>query len=427
MVDYAKIGDTCLVGDGTHSKIQRHDSGVLYLTSRNFKDGNLDLSKVYQISESDYAKHFLSESKALACPRPMDLVFSIIGTIGEPYLVRASDRWGISSSVAIVRPKRDVIDPAFLLYWFKGPVFQSALFGIKGGVAQGYVSLEMIRSLPVPMFPLPVQQRIAGILSAYDELIENSQRRIKILESMARALYREWFVHFRFPGHENHPRVASPLGEIPQGWEVKKLSAVAEVNRAQINSRSAPEELHYIDISSVSPGQIDSITTYAFADAPGRARRIVQHGDVLWSCVRPNRRSHAQVMHPEPDTIASTGFAVLTATKVPFTFLYFATTTDDFVAFLTNNATGAAYPAVSGSTFEKADLLIPPAPLLKKFGATTIPMAEQIHALHRKIQNLRRTRDLLLPRLLSGQIEVEAGGDPEFAIREQRIRSRPVA
>ena len=189
---------------------------------------------------------------------------------------------------------------------------------------------------------------------------------------------------------------------------MKRLSVEAEVNRAQINARSAPEELHYIDISSVSPGQIDSITTYAFADAPGRARRIVQHGDVLWSCVRPNRRSHAQIMHPEPDTIASTGFAVLTATKVPFTFLYFATTTDDFVAYLTNNATGAAYPAVTAKTFEKADLLVPPAPLLMKFGGATIPMAEEIHTLQRQVQNLRRTRDLLLPRLLFGQIEVDA-------------------
>ena len=113
-------------------------------------------------------------------------------------------------------------------------------------------------------------------------------------------------------------------------------------------------------------------------------------------------------MHPEPDTIASTGFAVLTATQVPFTFLYCATTTDDFVAYLTNNATGAAYPAVTASTFEKADLLVPFAPLLKKFGDATIPMAEEIHTLQRQIQNLRRTRDLLLPRLLSGQIDVEA-------------------
>ena len=112
-------------------------------------------------------------------------------------------------------------------------------------------------------------------------------------------------------------------------------------------------------------------------------------------------------MHPEPDTIASTGFAVLTATKVPFTFLYFATTTDDFVAHLTNNATGAAYPAVTAATFEKADLLIPSVQLLKKFGEATIPLAEQIHTLQSKTQNLRRTRDLLLPRLLSGSITID--------------------
>lgn len=162
------------------------------------------------------------------------------------------------------------------------------------------------------------------------------------------------------PRPRKHSTRPIPLGDIPKGWEVKKLGDIAEVNRAQINARNAPDQLHYIDISSVSPGQIDSLTTYAFNDAPGRARRIIQHGDVLWSCVRPNRRSHVQVMHPEPDTIASTGFAVLTATKVPFTFLYFATTTDDFVTFLVNNATGAAYPAVSGSTFEKETCLFLP-------------------------------------------------------------------
>jgi len=307
-----------------------------------------------------------------------------------------------------LRSNTPKLDQDFLRFVIGGPGFESYVIPITTGVNVPHISGKQILDYEFALPPLPVQQRIAGILSAYDELIENSQRRIKILESMARALYREWFVHFRFPGQEHHPRVTSPLGDIPQGWEVKKLSAVAEVNRAQINARSAPEHLHYIDISSVSPGQIDSITTYAFADAPARARRIVQHGDVLWSCVRPNRRSHVQVMHPEPDTIASTGFAVLTSTKVPFTFLYFATTTDDFVAYLTNNATGAAYPAITAPTFEKADLLVPSAALLKEFGDATIPMAEEIHALQRQIQNLRRTRDLLLPRLLSGQIDVEA-------------------
>ena len=341
---------------------------------------------------------------------------------GDIVFVRSNgNRELIGRSLFIERPPEEVTHSAFTIrlrfnsrevyakfyaYCFRTPLIRQGLTASGGGTNISNLNQDILNALEVPLPPLPMQRRIANILSAYDDLIANSQRRIKILEEMARALYREWFVHFRFPGNEKLPRVASPLGEIPRGWEVKKLAHVAEVNRAQINQRNAPDELHYVDISSVSPGQIDTVTTHAFADAPGRARRIVRHGDVLWSCVRPNRRSHAQVMHPKPDTIASTGFAVLTATCVPSTFLYFATTTDDFVTYLTNNATGAAYPAVTAATFEKADLLIPPTPLLKMFGEATIPMSEQIHTLHSQNQNLRCTRDLLLPRLLSGQVSL---------------------
>jgi type I restriction enzyme, S subunit len=283
------------------------------------------------------------------------------------------------------------------------------------GAANPSLNRNHIHTIPVRWPSLPVQKRLASILTPYDELIENSQRRIQILEAMARTLFREWFVQFRFPGHEKVHRVASPLGEIPEGWEIKKLVKVADVNRTQINSANAPSELHYIDISSVSPGEIHRITTYTFAEAPDRARRVVQHGDTLWSCVRPNRRSHAQVMHPQPNTIASTGFAVLTPRTVPFTFLHFATTTDDFVAYLANNASGAAYPAVTAATFEKADLLVPSESLLMHFADATIPTAEQIHILQRQIRNLRRTRDLLLPRLMSGQIDVSRLCDSTLA------------
>jgi type I restriction enzyme S subunit len=254
--------------------------------------------------------------------------------------------------------------------------------------------------MPIAVPPPDHQQRIARVLSAYDELNENNQRRIRILEEMARALYREWFVEFRFLGHKKLQRVPSPIGSIPKGWEVKPLSEVADVNRAQISARNAPDEVHYIDIASVSPGQIDAVTAYSFSEAPGRARRIVQHGDVLWSCVRPNRRSHALVMFPRPDTIASTGFAVLTAKAVPYTFLYAATTTDNFVGYLTNNASGAAYPAVTASMFEKAMLLVPPQSLLKRFDEVTVPMAEEAHLLKLQAAILCKTRDLLLGRLL---------------------------
>jgi type I restriction enzyme S subunit len=328
----------------------------------------------------------------------------IIGRVGAycGSVAYCPTKFWASDNTLVAFPATDDFDTKFLFYL----LHDTKLSRYAGGAAQPLVTQTVLKQVEVNVPSLPVQRRIASVLSAYDELIENSQRRIRILESMARALYREWFVQFRFPGHEKVAMVESSLGKIPKGWEVKKLGQIAEVNREQINARTAPEELHYIDISSVSPGQIDTITTYSFADAPGRARRIVGHGDVLWSCVRPNRRSHAQVMHPGQDTIASTGFAVLTATTVPFTFLYFATTTDDFVGYLVNNATGSAYPAVTATTFEKADMLIPAAPLLKVFGDATVPMAEEIHTLQRQIQNLRRTRDLLLPRLLSGQIDL---------------------
>jgi type I restriction enzyme S subunit len=402
---WVKFADTCErvsvghVGPTTEF-FTNNECGVRFIRSQNVRPGKLEQESAVSITPEFHKK--LKKSQL----RSDDILFVRVGANrGDCCVVPKGIGELNCANIVFARPMNPT---GFHAYFFQSDLGRNLLLSASVGAAQGVINTGSVAAMPVPLPPLPVQQRIAGILSAYDELIENNQRRIRILEEMARSLYREWFVHFRYPGHENVPLVASPLGEIPQGWEVKTVAEVAAVNRAQINARTAPEELHYIDISSVSPGQIDSITTYAFNDAPGRARRVIQHGDTLWSCVRPNRRSHVQVMHPEENTIASTGFAVLTATKVPFTFLYLATTTDDFVTYLTNNATGAAYPAVTASTFEKADLLIPPSPLLKEFGNATISMAEQIHTLQRQIQNLRRTRDLLLPRLLSGQIDVEA-------------------
>ena len=159
--------------------------------------------------------------------------------------------------------------------------------------------------------PLPVQQRIAGILSAYDELIENSQRRIKILESMARALYREWFVHFRFPGHENHPRVASPLGEIPQGWEVKKLGDVLQLIDG---CTSTVTELH---ARRNSDGQSRHGRPTAFMTTPtmitGRtAIAVVQLAKTAFMLPDAISALDAQRICNDSVTRARTAFAVLT-------------------------------------------------------------------------------------------------------------------
>ena len=201
--------------------------------------------------------------------------------------------------------------------------------------------------------------------------------------------------------------VPIPLGDIPQGWTVGPLSSVADVNALAIRKDKEPDEIHYIDIASVSPGKVDKVQTMAFFEAPGRARRIVRHGDIIWSTVRPNRKSFALILDPKANTIASTGFAVISGNKVPFTYLYQALTTEEFVGYLVNHATGSAYPAVLAGDFEKAEILIPTKDVLDQFHTATNPMYELKDCLERKIARLRSCRDLLLPKLISGELDLE--------------------
>ncbi len=300
-----------------------------------------------------------------------------------------------------LRANPSLMDQTFLRCVIGGPGFESYIKPITTGVNIPHISGRQILDYGFNLPDPPTQRKIAGILSTYDDLIENNLRRIKILEQMAQSLYREWFVHFRFPGHESARFIDSELGQIPKGWEVKKLAEIAGVNAGSIRATSAPEEIQYIDIASVSTGSIDNIEAMSFEFAPSRARRIVRHGDIIWSTVRPNRRSFSLIIDPAENLIASTGFAVLSARSVPWSYLYQATTTEDFTSYLVNHASGAAYPAVNSGIFENAVVVVPPGDLLTRFNAMAEANQVLQHKLHRHNQTLRRTRDLLLPKLLS--------------------------
>ena len=278
--------------------------------------------------------------------------------------------------------------------------------------AHGTKKLEMSR-LENYMIHVPddidLQRVVASVAFTYDDLIATNQRRIALLEDAARRLYREWFVHLRFPGHESVP----VKDGVPEGWHKQTLASVAAVNARSIGARDKPDSVLYIDISSVSTGLIGEVTPYAFVDAPGRARRRVDHGDVIWSCVRPNRRSHALIWEPDEKLVASTGFAVLSAISVPFSYLYFTTTTDDFVGHLEQNATGAAYPAVTAKTFEDAEILVPKGDTLAAFDQVALRQLEQTETLKKQNRSLAQARDLLLPKLMSGQLDVSGIALPD--------------
>ena len=329
--------------------------------------------------------------------QPGSLILPASGTLGIPRFLGVEgcihDGW-------IYFADYKGIDPAFLYY--KLITLKSYYEGIAYGAAIQNINTDIVRETEVQLPDIRTQSRIANILGSYDDLIENNQRRIKLLEEAARRLYREWFVALRFPGHER----VKVVDGVPQGWERVTLTDIASMNESTVSIKNPPDTLRYLDISSVGTGVIHETTEYAFADAPGRARRKVKHGDTIWSCVRPNRRSYALIWEPPENLIASTGFAVLTPKTIPFAYLHLAATTDEFVGYLTSNATGAAYPAVTARDFESAELLKPSASVLEDFDQRVTPLLAQQEVLQRHCKTLQQARDALLPRLMSGALAV---------------------
>lgn len=267
-----------------------------------------------------------------------------------------------------------------------------------GGAATPIINKTIFSEIKVNAPSLPVQKRIAGILSAYDDLIENSQRRIKILEAMARGLYREWFIHFRFPGHENHPRVASALGEIPQGWEVKKLGDIAEnfdrmrkplskMERSQLQG-----EYPYYGAAKV----FDYVNDYIF---DGEYLLLAEDGSVITPQRTPVLQLVKEKFWPNNHTHVLRGLPTFSTH-----FLYLGLSEVDISPYIT----GAAQPKITQENMNRIPFFCGPKELHLEFNRLVEPMILKSHILQSQVKNLRRTRDLLLPRLLSGQINVEA-------------------
>jgi type I restriction enzyme S subunit len=252
-----------------------------------------------------------------------------------------------------------------------------------------------------------VQRRIAGILSAYDELMENSQRRIRILEAMARALYREWFVHFRFPGHAKHPRIASPLGDIPQGWEVKRVPECVHVNPRVVVPRDG--EKPFVPMGCLFN---DSMLITEIECRDGNSGAKFQNGDTLFARITPcleNGKTGFVQFLPDANSVAcgSTEFIVLRSRTLTPEFVYCLARSDEFRGVAIKSMSGATgRQRVQEQCFDDFQIAQPPRALLDQFSAIVGPSFRLIYKLHLQIQNLRRTRDLLLPRLLSGRVKL---------------------
>ena len=375
------------------------DSGVNFIKAEALNgDSALNSSGFAFVSESTHEKlkrSILAEG---------DVLVTIAGAqVGRCGIVRTEHLpANTNQAVGIIRVGHKRANPWFVYYFFKNPQTFRMCQGIGSQAAQPNINLTVLKGFDLPLPALRTQDAIVEVLSAYDDLIENNRQRIALLEEAARLLYREWFVHFRFPGHD-HVEITDGL---PEGWEQRTLGDIAETNNESYRAKELPDEINYIDISSVAQGGVVSKRRLQASEAPGRARRKIRDGDIIWSNVRPNLRGYALMLEPDDLDVVSTGFTILTATKVPFTWLYMFVTTNNFVGHLVNHATGVGYPAVRPEDFERAGLSIPPRTLLDYFHEAAEPNLRLICKLDLQNQKLVQARDLLLPRLMNGEIAV---------------------
>lgn len=359
-----------------------------------------EASKYTHTPEEFYSEIGYQKYRKSLIPKGSTCVVTI-GSVGKKMTMACRECF-INQAMNAIVPSESY-DPEYVYYVVKYNLHK--LKSLDSGTASGRenISKSAFSNLEIDVIDnLETQRKIGLALSAYDLLIENNQKQIKLLEEAAQRLYKEWFVDLRFPGHEN----TKITDGVPEGWRMAVLSEIASVNKESISKQYPYDYVDYIDIGAVSKGQIHSVTRLSTKDAPGRAKRIAFDGDVLWGMVRPNLKSYALVFHPKETSVFSTGFAILHAEKVPFSFLYCHVTQDEFVSYLINCTNGAAYPAVKPSHFENAVLLVPTDMVLSKFHSLVGQMFRQAEILEQKNQQAIEARDRLLPKLMSGEIEV---------------------
>jgi type I restriction enzyme S subunit len=334
--------------------------------------------------------------------RTGDVLFSNIRTYFKKVWL-APRNGGASADVVIFRPRSTrKIHNKFLYYLLSSDAFVESTVTASKGTKMPRGDKDAMRAYGFYLPPLSSQERIAGILSGYDELIENCQRRIEILESMARALYREWFVYFRYPGHESVPLVPSSLGDIPQGWDVRALNDVATVTygfpfaskKFNTNGVGTP----VIRIRDIREGSINTCT-----DEDADPKFHIKNEDILVGmdgdfhmCIWSSGHAFQNQRIAKFESNGEIGnFHLFLALESP-------------IQTWNKAIVGTTVAHLGDMHIKRIQLVWPSVQILERARDVLEPMSQQIITLKSQIKNLRQTRDLLLPRLLSGQLEVEA-------------------
>lgn len=378
-----KLMDICeAIVDCEHKTALTQEEGYPSIRTPNIGRGYFILDGVNRVSEETYR---LWTRRAV--PQPGDLIMAREAPVGNVAMIPEGLEPCLGQRTLLIRPNRRLVDPRYLTYLLVGPQVQGVIHGMTNGATVPHLNMKDVRNLSLPVLPsLPTQKKLAAVLSAYDDLIANNTRRIAVLEEMAQSLYREWFVRFRFPGHEQVRFIETEQGRVPEGW-VRYLGDIITLKRGY----DLPER--------------DRV--------PGEVPIVSSSGITGW---------HNQAMVAGPGVVTGRYGTLGEAFLIQQKFWPLNTTlyVQDFKGNdpilicrllrslnLGRHNTAGAVPGLNRNALHMLEVVFPTTDHQQRIKPFLGDNERMQALLHKKNENLRRTRDLLLPKLISGELDVE--------------------
>jgi len=378
--------------------------------------GELEVSTELFISRAKY-----EEIKTkFGTPKAGDLLLTSVGTLGSPYVLRHGDEFYFKDGNITWFRNFKNLESRFLYYWLVSREGRAELKKATIGSSQSAYTIVLLKELKINLPPLPTQRRIAAVLSAYDDLIANNQRRIAILEELARSLYREWFVEFRFPGYEGVAIVERDGMRVPEGWGVVRATDALYINPPTKVPRAGLKP--FLSMGGLS--EISMLVNEEVEYREGNSGSKFKNGDTLFAritpCLENGKTGFVQFLTSDTDVaFGSTEFIVLRSRTLCPEMVYLLARSDVFRDNAIKSMSGATgRQRVQEKCFAQFYLAQPDTETLALFSSEASLLFKAIKTLAEKNANLRRTRDLLLPRLVSGELDVselEIAGVPEEA------------
>ena len=377
------------ITDGDHQPAPKSDSGVLFVKIKDIQDNRLTFDNALFVPQ-EYYNQLPKNRKAVYG----DTLYTVVGSYGIPAFVNHNIPFCFERNIALLHPNNRVI-PKYLYYAVKNPIFYGNANNIANGSAQKLIPLSKLAGMEVSVPPIERQETIVNILSAYDELIENNQKQIKLLEEAAQRLYKEWFVDLRFPGHETTPIVDG----VPEGWKEQSLYQIADVVMGQ-----SPKSEYYNQVGEGLPfhqgvgsygNRFVSDETYSTSFT-----RIAEAGSILFSVRAPVGRLNLT----KNKVVIGRGLAAINHRRGAQSYLFYLLKEKFFRDDIIGN--GSIFASISKEELLNQTFLIPIDSLVGQFNGIAGGIDKKIDILSEQIRLLTEARNRLLPKLMSGEIEV---------------------